>query len=107
MARALAIDAAGTPLAFAITDVRAVIPDPSLTPVPTAPPVVLGLTNVRGEVVPVFDTGLIVGGQPIGHAAFVVVVDTSVGVAGFAVSAMPRTTDADDETVDPVTLVPR
>jgi len=74
--------------------------------VPTAPPVVLGLANVRGTVVPVLDTGLLLDDGPIGEAPFVLVVDTARGPAGLAVPTMPVADDVpDDEVADADALV--
>lgn len=93
-------------LALAIERVRSVITEPALTPVPTAPATVLGLANVRGEIVPVFDTGLLRGVGPVGSARFVIVVETERGPAGLAVAAVPATANVpDDDIVDPDSLV--
>lgn len=104
--RALVVGDEAAPLAIAVHAVRSVVADPPLTPVPTAPPTVLGLANVRGEIVPVLDTGLLLGLDAVGRAAYVLVVDTARGPAGFAVPAMPVPGDvADDHLTDPNALV--
>lgn len=107
MAGALSVDVGDRSLAFAVTHVRAVLSSPSLTRVPTAPDVVVGLANVRGDVVPVLDLAVLLGGEPGGGAPFVLVVDTDAGPAGLAVTAMPTTVDSDAgiELVDPDVLV--
>ncbi len=46
--------------------VREVIAEPLLTPLTTAPDRVLGLFNLRGEIVPLFDTAAMLGLGPIG-----------------------------------------
>ncbi|MDQ1437555.1 MAG: purine-binding chemotaxis protein CheW [Acidimicrobiaceae bacterium] len=102
-------------VAVALRAVRSVLRAPELTPVPTAPAVVLGLANVRGQVVPVLDGGLLLatdGRAPaaLGEAAYVVVVDTAAGPLGLAVSAMPVPADVavdDPRLVDPDSLVDR
>jgi chemotaxis signal transduction protein len=71
----------------------------------------MGLTNVRGEVVPVFDGPSLMGGEPLGEARYVVVVDTARGPAGVAVAAMPATREVTLEAeplapLDPDELVP-
>lgn len=76
-----AIDAAG---------VREVVPEPIPTRIPTSSAVMLGVFNLRGEVVPLFDTAALLG---VGHTEtvrFVVVVATSVGVAGLAAYGLPK-----------------
>lgn len=106
--RALVVDDEAAPLAIDLQRVRSVVAEPALTPVPTAPPSVLGLANVRGDIVPVLDTGVLLGLDPVGQARFVLVVETSRGPAGLAVKAMPVTADvADDRLVDPDALVGR
>ena len=99
--RALIVEDEAARLAVNVDVVRAVVSAPELTPVPTAPPVVLGLANVRGEIVTVLDARLLqqVAAEPIEAAPFVVVVQTAVGLAGLAVQTMPETADVDDEEV--------
>lgn len=104
--RALVVEDEAVPLAVAVDRVRSVVPGPALTPVPTAPPSVLGLANVRGDIVPVLDTGLLMGLKPVAKARFVLVVDTGRGPAGLALPVMPVTADVDDDrVVDPDALV--
>jgi chemotaxis signal transduction protein len=69
--------------------IREVVERPTVTPIPTAPPAVLGLFNLRGEMVPVFDTGRMLGVGAAAAAPFVVVVDTAAGLAGLAVTGLP------------------
>jgi hypothetical protein len=86
-------------LAMAMANVRRVVVAPALTPVPTAPPVVLGLANVRGVVVPVLDTGLLLDRGPVAGAPFAVVVETARGFAALAVPEMPVAQDVDEADV--------
>ena len=103
--RALVVEDEACPLSVAVSTVRSVVANPALTPVPTAPPVVLGLANIRGDVTAVFDSGLLLDLDPLGAAPFVVVVETRAGPAGLAVPCMPRTaTVEDDELFDPDTV---
>jgi chemotaxis signal transduction protein len=69
--------------------VREVVAEPRLTPIPLVPGSVLGLVNLRGEMVPVFDTGRMLGVGPIGDTPFVVVLDTAGGLAGLAATGLP------------------
>lgn len=106
--RALVVEDEAAPVAIAVAAVRSVVAAPSLAPLPTAPPLVLGLANVRGDVVPVLDTGLLLGLEPLGKAPFVLVVDTKAGPAGLAVLRMPRTEwVADGRLFDPDQAVVR
>jgi len=98
-----------------------VIDRPTITPLVTAPPVVLGLTNVRGEVVPVYATAVLVspgdgeagaevddgvdgqvdhtaGGE--GDGRHLVVVEGEVGRAALALWGCPEPATVDDR-LDP------
>jgi len=43
---------------------REAVPVGQVTPIPTAPPEVLGVTQVRGQVVPLLDLPRMLGGRP-------------------------------------------
>jgi len=63
--------------ALDMASVREVVAFPLLTRVPTAPAALLGLFNLRGEIVPLFDTAaLLDAGRMAGVASFAVVVLT-------------------------------
>jgi chemotaxis signal transduction protein len=68
--------------------VRQVLGEPPLTPLPLAPAPVLGLVNFGGEISPVFDSALLLGLAPF-KVPCVVMLETSVGVAGVTVSDIP------------------
>ncbi|HEY4330975.1 MAG TPA: chemotaxis protein CheW [Ilumatobacteraceae bacterium] len=75
--------------AIRATDVREVLSTPIPTRLPTAPALLLGLFNLRGEVVPLFDTAALLG---VGHSAVgaaVIVVTTASGPAGLVASGIP------------------
>jgi chemotaxis signal transduction protein len=72
--------------------VRQVLGEPRLTPLPLAPAPVIGLVNFGGEISPVFDSALLLGLAPF-DAPCVVLLDTSVGVAGITVSDIPVPAD--------------
>ena len=71
---------------------QVLVPGPP-TPLPEALPAVLGVINVRGQVVAVLDLGVLLGLAPVGLDAIaaVVVVRLARGPAALAVSAMPWT----------------
>jgi purine-binding chemotaxis protein CheW len=76
--------------AVPLRDVREVVEHERVTPVPTAPRAVLGVLNVRGAVVPVLDTGVLLGLEPVaGGVEAVAVVETARGPAGLATTAAP------------------
>jgi purine-binding chemotaxis protein CheW len=67
-----------------------VVAAPSLTHLVTAPPLVLGLFNLRGQIVPLLDTSALLGTGRLETLEYVVVVATARGLAGLAASGLPR-----------------
>ena len=70
-----------------------VVAGPAVTEVPTAPPTVKGLFNVRGQIVPLLDTGALLGLEPTAASPFAVVVQTANGPAGLSVTGMPESAE--------------
>jgi purine-binding chemotaxis protein CheW len=79
--------------AIETASVREVVAKPDLHLLPTAPTSVLGVFNLRGEIVPVFDLAGLLGLGTTGDAVFVAVVDTSLGPAGLALTGYAETAD--------------
>jgi len=68
---------------------REVVARPDITSLPTAPATVAGVFNMRGEIVPVFDTAMLLGLRTgVTDVAYVVVVETALGPAGLAATAL-------------------
>jgi purine-binding chemotaxis protein CheW len=67
-----------------------VVADPTVTRVPAAPATVRGLFNVRGQIVPLLDTGTLLGLESPADCPFAVVVQTPRGPAGLAATGMPE-----------------
>jgi purine-binding chemotaxis protein CheW len=80
--------------------VREVVTAPSLTRLVTAPPMVLGLFNLRGEIVPLLDTASLLGVGRARPVAFAVVLDTHLGIVGLSADAFPTRRLLDTE-LDP------
>ena len=78
--------------AVPMESVREVVADPPITMLVTAPKVVLGLFNLRGQIVPLFDTAVLLGVGSVHEAkfTFVAVVQTSNGLAGLAATGLPQ-----------------
>ena len=75
--------------ALELLSVREVLPMPEIAPLPGSPPHLLGLFNLRGEVVPLFDTARLLGLGP-GPAGDQLVVAESVGApAGLIAHGRP------------------
>jgi purine-binding chemotaxis protein CheW len=70
--------------------VREVVTAPPLTTLVTGPELVLGLFNLRGEIVPLLDTAALLGLHALGTVEFAVVVRSQQGLAGLTATAFPR-----------------
>lgn len=88
--RALLIPVGADWYAVPLASIREVLEPRRITPLPEAPSSLLGVVNMRGEVVPVFDTGLLLGLAATGaEPAAIAVAHTSRGAAGLAATAVP------------------
>jgi purine-binding chemotaxis protein CheW len=87
--------------ALEMSTVGEVVAAPAPTVVPTAPSAVLGLFNLRGDVLPLFDTGLLLGLAAIGVGPFCAVVLTSLGAAGIVTTGQPEVTDLEEQLTGP------
>jgi purine-binding chemotaxis protein CheW len=76
--------------------VREVVAGPDATPVPTAPRAVRGLINVRGEIMPLLDTGALAAGAVAESAGFGVVVGSPCGLAALVTTGLPEVAELDD-----------
>jgi purine-binding chemotaxis protein CheW len=73
--------------------VREVVPSPVVTPLPASTPVVLGVCNVRGDIVPILDTSALLGlggGPAPTHVVIVRVPEGEVGLSTTGVPAFTR-----------------
>jgi purine-binding chemotaxis protein CheW len=88
---ALLLTIGGDTYAVPLDKVREVVPGPTITNLPTAPPVIRGVFNLRGDIVPLYDTGALLG-FPVGMAMpYAILVETGQGLAGIAATSMPET----------------
>jgi purine-binding chemotaxis protein CheW len=77
--------------AVPIESVREVVAAPSVTRLVTAPAHVVGLINLRGEIVPLLDTAaLLLGVGTVGPLSFAVVLHTPHGPVALAVTGLPE-----------------
>lgn len=67
-----------------------VVPAPAIARLPHAPARLLGVSNVRGAVIPVADTGALLGLEPLGSAPFLLIARTQRGLLGLAASEQPK-----------------
>lgn len=90
--QAVVLPVAGDLYALPITWVRevVVVPGGSITRLVTAHPVVLGLINLRGEIVPLLDTAAVLGVGAVSAPTFAAVLYTEHGLVGLAATACPE-----------------
>ena len=72
---ALLIPVGSDTYAVSLETVREVVVDPRVTQLPTAPAVVRGVFNLRGDIVPLLDTGLLLGLRPVMEEPYAVLVE--------------------------------
>lgn len=89
--------------AVPIDRIEEVVASPTLTRLVTAPPHVLGLFNLRGQIVPLIDTAALLGGPAAPPATFAVVLQSRQGLIGLAVTEFPAQTVL-SETIGPSEL---
>jgi chemotaxis signal transduction protein len=94
--RALLLPLGGETYAIPAGTACEVVADPRPTPVPTAPGALLGLLNVRGQIVPLFDAGSLVGAVPSTAGGYAVVVETSRGRGALVASGLPSVAELGD-----------
>jgi purine-binding chemotaxis protein CheW len=83
--------------AIELTRVRVVVPAPEVTPLPGAPPALAGVFNLHGDVVPLFDTAVLLGLPPGTSGDRVAVADTEGGPAGLLMHGRPDQVQLGDE----------
>lgn len=103
----LTFQLAGEEYALGILRVREIIQWQEITRVPTAPPAIRGVLNLRGSVVPVVDLGLKFGlgaTEPTRRTCIVIVeVEREGGqtVMGIVADAVSQVMDLDDGDIEP------
>jgi len=95
--RALLLPVADELYAIELSHLHAVVGDPRLFAVPTAPRGVLGAINLRGEIVAVLDTADLLGIGRLTTIAFVAVVDHPFGAVALAAEGRPVTVQLGDK----------
>lgn len=91
--RALLLPVGPDSYAVDVMQVREVVTAPTVEPLPTAPASVLGLFNLRGEILPLLDTAALLGLGTVGAPAYVAVVETALGPAGLCATGPPQFVD--------------
>ena len=82
--------------ALTLTSVQQVLSSPRVTHLPVADEALLGLINVRGEIVPLFDLAMLAGVAEKPSSTFAILVTTSQGPAALGVAVRPESTELDE-----------
>ena len=77
--------------------VKEVVAQPRPTRLPGVPPGVLGVINLRGEIVPLVDTAAMLGLEVPTPVSFAVVIHTGDGPAALTATAMPEVVTLEHE----------
>lgn len=103
VSRWLRVSVAGDAYAFALLRVQEVVRVQPVVAIRGAGPAVLGVMNLRGRIVPVFDLGRWLGGAPVraGEAARVVIVEHDDELIGVLVSAVHDVITLSDDRIEP------
>jgi purine-binding chemotaxis protein CheW len=91
--RALLVPVGADWYAVAMTEVRGVVAAPTLIGVPTGPSSLLGLFNLRGEILPMFDAAVLLGVGRADATQFAIVVQTNLGLAGLVATGFPESVE--------------
>jgi purine-binding chemotaxis protein CheW len=84
--------------AIELRTVREVVRAGLMMPVPGGPSWLLGVVNLRGEIVPVVDSAGPLGDERVEQPSHLIVVDTSRGRAAVAASGTPNRVELGDPT---------
>lgn len=75
--------------AVPLASVREVRPSPDITALPGGPDAVVGLINVRGEIVPLFDVVRLTRAGRTGAHMYTAIVEVAAGTAALGASGAP------------------
>jgi purine-binding chemotaxis protein CheW len=90
MTRAILMPAGRDWVALPPSALQEIVANPGVTPLPAAPETVRGLFNVRGQILPLLDTGALLGLEPLEACPFAAVVRSRHGPAGLGTTGMPE-----------------
>ncbi len=91
--RALVVPVSADWYAVAMTEVWGVVVAPTVIRVPTGPSSLLGLFNLRGEILPLFDAAVLLGVGRADATQFAIVVQTKLGPAGLVATGFPESVE--------------
>jgi purine-binding chemotaxis protein CheW len=102
--RVLVVSVNSAFFAVPMSIVHQVLRHPLVTRVPLSPPGLLGVVNVRGEIVPLLDTGVLTGTGGVTEPPFAVLVSGEKDMVALAAEELPIAADF-EEPVGPGTQV--
>jgi chemotaxis signal transduction protein len=96
MTRVLVIAVNGAFFAVPMASVHQVLRHPLVTRVPLAPAGLVGVVNVRGEIVPLLDTGVLTGTGGLTEPPFAVLVSGEKDMVALAAEELPIAADFEE-----------
>jgi chemotaxis signal transduction protein len=96
MMRVLVIAVNSAFFAVPMTSVHQVLRHPLITRVPLSPAGLVGVVNVRGEIVPLLDTGVLTGTGSLSEPPFAVLVSGEKDMVALAAEELPIAADFDE-----------
>ena len=93
MTRVLVMAANDAYFAVPMELVQQVLRHPLVTRIPLSPPALLGVVNVRGEIVPLLDTGVLTGTGSLAESPFAVLVSGGEDLVALAAQELPIAAD--------------
>jgi len=96
MTRVLVIAVNAAFFAVPMASVHQVLRHPLVTRVPLAPVGLLGVVNVRGEIVPLLDTGVLTGAGALTEPPFAVLVSGEKEMVALAAEELPIAADFEE-----------
>jgi chemotaxis signal transduction protein len=95
MTRVLVLTVNAASFAVPMTSVHQVLRDPVVTPIPLSPAGLLGVLNVRGEIVPLLDTGVLTATGALGRTLYAVLVSSDKEMLALAAEDLPVAANLD------------
>src|ERR1700738_919252 len=96
MIRVLIFGVNGAFFAVPMETVHQVLRHPVVTNIPLSPTGLLGVVNVRGEIVPLLDTGVLTGTGGISKSPFAVLVSGQKDMVALAAEELPIAADFEE-----------
>ena len=96
MIRVLVLTVNAASFAVPMTSVHQVLRHPMVTRVPLSPAGLIGVLNIRGEIVPLLDTGVLTATGALGESPFAVLVSSEKEMVALAAEELPVAADFEE-----------